>query len=611
LAKTTKNSDIQACISAKRLAGTIRALKKEIINELNIWQNTNAENCQLKIDIHHFQERLKELNILCINCETSNAEIGRRKKRYSEQLIKISKLISEQNFDAANWAIILDEMTFANRELFEILLSTATVERRILQLETAEEEKYRNTAEILSLKRIELRQELYSQMNSYEAFREQINQTESNLTNLQKAIDVYDAEYWQLNDAGHNLQSQIFQLQELLRHSRRNHRFNSSSESSSPLTDTADKNENAEYKSEKCLTTKRKHNATIPHSKKAIYDITNAKGKCQVLPKIMPDTKAIVSGDRIKSKKNATKVAIQSKMDSKSESEISSLRGKSFQVESTRKKGTVANETSDSSSSIRSDFMWNKKQTDSKLNQPISPSSSVPSNASYFLVQHYKSPFKSKLMKSQYQKQIQQKDSNWSSSMESFKTTPSQTMTTEIETKKENRCSGPIKLTGTTVQPSKRIKRQKSLIDLKKSQKTSEEMKKGTMDEVDDNQESITDLQSSEENKIIDSSKSSSSLISDDETTDLTSESISLSDASSSKTNVISPISSIVKDQEKKQSNWRENSKVIESAQCKVHDLQPVKQLSSAATIKSSQVFFPCLNKFVLYFEVLLIIFKP
>ncbi|EJW81397.1 hypothetical protein WUBG_07694, partial [Wuchereria bancrofti] len=77
-------------------------------------------------------------------------------------------------------------------------------------------------------------------------------------------------------------------------------------------------------------------------------------------------------------------------------------------------------------------------------------------------------------------------------------------------------------------------------------------MKKGTMDEVDDNQESITDLQSSEENKIIDSSKSSSSLISDDETTDLTSESISLSDASSSKTNVISPISSIVKDQEKK-----------------------------------------------------------
>ncbi|EJW81398.1 hypothetical protein WUBG_07695 [Wuchereria bancrofti] len=172
-------------------------------------------------------------------------------------------------------------------------------------------------------------------MNSYEAFREQINQTESNLTNLQKAIDVYDAEYWQLNDAGHNLQSQIFQLQELLRHSRRNHRFNSSSESSSPLTDTADKNENAEYKSEKCLTTKRKHNATIPHSKKANYDITNAKGKCQVLPKIMPDTKAIVSDDRIKSKKNATKVAIQSKMDSKSESEISSLRGKSFQVEST------------------------------------------------------------------------------------------------------------------------------------------------------------------------------------------------------------------------------------------------------------------------------------
>ncbi|VIO95203.1 T-cell receptor beta chain ANA 11, putative [Brugia malayi] len=439
----------------------IRSLKKEIINELNIWQNTNAENCQLKIDIHHFQEKLKELNILCINCETSNAEIEHRKKRYSEQLTKISKLISEQNFDAANWAIILDEMAFANRELFEILLSTATVERRALQLETAEEDKYRNTSERLNLRRIELRQELYSQMNNYESLREQINQTESNLTNLQKAIDVYDAEYWQLNDAEHNLQSQIFQLQELLRHSRRHRRFNSTSESSSPLTDTADKNESEEYKSDECLITKRKFNTTIPHrniSKKGNFDITNAKSKCQVLPKTTPDTK--------------------------------------------RKQ--VADETSDSSSNIRSDFMWKKKETDSKLNQPVSPTSS----------------------KSQYQKQIQQKDSNWSSSMESFKTTPSQTMTTETQPK-----------------------RQKSRIDLKKRGKISGGMNKGTVNEIGDNQESITDFQSSEENKIIDSSKSSNFLISDDETTDLTSESISLSDALPSKTNIISPISSITKDQ--------------------------------------------------------------
>ncbi|VDN93419.1 unnamed protein product [Brugia pahangi] len=515
---TTKNSDVHAYISAKRLAGMIRSLKKEIINELNIWQNTNAENCQLKIDIHHFQEKLKELNILCINCETSNAEIEHRKKRYSEQLTKISKLISEQNFDAANWAIILDEMAFANRELFEILLSTATVERRALQLETAEEDKYRNTSERLNLKRIELRQELYSQMNNYESLREQINQTESNLTNLQKAIDVYDAEYWQLNDAEHNLQSQIFQLQELLRHSRRRRRFNSTSESSSPLTDTADKNESEEYKSDECLITKRKFNATIPHrniSKKENFDSTNAKSKCQVLPKTTPDTK--------------------------------------------RKQ--VADETSDSSFNIRSDFMWKKKETDSKLNQPVSPTSSVPSNTSSFLVQHHKSPSKPKLMKfanfynykkSQYQKQIQQKDSNWSSSMESFKTTPSQTMTTETQPK-----------------------RQKSRIDLKKRGKISEEMNKGTVDEIGDNQESITDLQSSEENKIIDSSKSSNFLVSDDETTDLTSESISLSDTLPSKTDIISPISSITRDQ---QTDWRENSKIIGSAQC----LPLVRQLPSS-----------------------------
>ncbi|VDO38010.1 unnamed protein product [Brugia timori] len=520
----------------------IRSLKKEIINELNIWQNTNAENCQLKIDIHHFQEKLKELNILCINCETSNAEIEHRKKRYSEQLTKISKLISEQNFDAANWAIILDEMAFANRELFEILLSTATVERRALQLETAEEDKYRNTSERLNLRRIELRQELYSQMNNYESLREQINQTESNLTNLQKAIDVYDAEYWQLNDAEHNLQSQIFQLQELLRHSRRHRRFNSTSESSSPLTDTADKNESEEYKSDECLITKRKFNTTIPHrniSKKGNFDITNAKSKCQVLPKTTPDTK--------------------------------------------RKQ--VADETSDSSSNIRSDFMWKKKETDSKLNQPVSPTSSVPSNTSCFLVQHHKSPSKLKLMvillkfyeilelyaldfeekfanfynykKSQYQKQIQQKDSNWSSSMESFKTTPSQTMTTETKTKKENQYSGLIKLTGITVQQPKR---QKSRIDLKKRGKISGGMNKGTVNEIGDNQESITDFQSSEENKIIDSSKSSNFLISDDETTDLTSESISLSDALPSKTNIISPISSITKDQVKKLSSLSDNS---------------------------------------------------
>lgn len=70
-------------------------------------------------------------------------------------------------------------------------------------MKTIEEEKYRIVAEKLVLKRIELRQELYSQMNHYESLRAQINQTEANLTNLQKVIDVYDAEYWQLDDGRH------------------------------------------------------------------------------------------------------------------------------------------------------------------------------------------------------------------------------------------------------------------------------------------------------------------------------------------------------------------------------------------------------------------------
>lgn len=52
-----ENDKVEAYVTSKRLAGMIRALKEEIISELNIWQGTNAENCQLKIDIHHFQQR--------------------------------------------------------------------------------------------------------------------------------------------------------------------------------------------------------------------------------------------------------------------------------------------------------------------------------------------------------------------------------------------------------------------------------------------------------------------------------------------------------------------------------------------------------------------------
>lgn len=56
-AVATENSNVQACVVAKRLAGMIRTLKEQIITEMNIWQKTDAENYQLKIDIHHFQQR--------------------------------------------------------------------------------------------------------------------------------------------------------------------------------------------------------------------------------------------------------------------------------------------------------------------------------------------------------------------------------------------------------------------------------------------------------------------------------------------------------------------------------------------------------------------------
>uniref|UniRef100_A0A0R3RI06 THO complex subunit 7 homolog n=1 Tax=Elaeophora elaphi TaxID=1147741 RepID=A0A0R3RI06_9BILA len=302
-----KNNVVVARAIAKRLAGMIRRLKEQIINELNIWQGTNAENCQLEINIHHFQQRLKELDVLCINYETSNAEIRRRKKRYSEQLTKISKLISEQNFDAANWAIILDEIAFVNRELFDILISTATAERRALQMEAINEEKYRIVAEKLVLKRMELRQELYSQMNSYESLRAKINQTETNLTNLQKTIDVYDAEYWQLDDARQDLQSQIFQLQELLHHSQRHCHFGSPSKSSSSKNDNSDKDENAEYKNNKCSTMEQKNNVMIVHRmvSKKNYDVPNAKDESEMISKTTKLTIDDITDKRTESRKSA------------------------------------------------------------------------------------------------------------------------------------------------------------------------------------------------------------------------------------------------------------------------------------------------------------------
>lgn len=205
-------------VTAKCLVGKIRSLKERISNEMKMWKETNADNRKLEVNIQQSHKRLKTLNMLCANCEAQHAEIELRKKRYSEQLTKISRLISEQNFDAANWAIILDEMAFVNRELFETLMSTAAAERKALNVVKTEEERYMVDLEKLLLKRVELRKQLYSEMDWYESLRSQIKNTESSLSQLRKAIDVYDAEYWQLDDAKQDMQSQIFQLQELCRH---------------------------------------------------------------------------------------------------------------------------------------------------------------------------------------------------------------------------------------------------------------------------------------------------------------------------------------------------------------------------------------------------------
>ncbi|VBB32317.1 unnamed protein product [Acanthocheilonema viteae] len=537
----------------------IRTLKEEIINELSIWQETNAENCQLKIDIHHFQQRLKELDVLCSNCETLNAEIKCRKKRYSEQLTKISKLISEQNFEAANWAIILDEMVFVNRELFDTLLSTAIAERQALQIEVVDEEKYRIIAEKLVLKRIELRQELHSQMNSYESLRAQIKQTEIHLMNLQKAVDVYDAEYWQLDDTKHDLQSQIFKLQQLLRHSQRHRHFNSSRKSSPSNDDNSDKDDNAEYKSDKCLTIKSESNETIScrkKSKKMNYDIASAKGEGQMVSKTIPEIKSANVTDKRKDfKKSAIEVAGQSKVDGKFGHE---------KLQSSKREIKIANKTT--SLDILSDFTWNEHENDSMHDQSISTSSPISTDKSHFLVQNRKLPLYEKRINQQYKE-----DSDGSSSTESFKTTPSEIMMSKTETKKGTECFEPIKLIEiAAVSPSfaKDMKHQRSPID--------SEPKEMIANEVNSNQESTTDLRSSDEENGISSSKLSSFPVSDGEGTDLISESISLSDPSSEKTDSVSTVESDIKDHERKLFSFLNNSSEHQT------EIQPPQNISGS-----------------------------
>uniref|UniRef100_A0A8R1XRD9 Uncharacterized protein n=1 Tax=Onchocerca volvulus TaxID=6282 RepID=A0A8R1XRD9_ONCVO len=575
------NDDVQTCVTAKRLAGMIRTLKEQIIDEMNIEQETNTENCQLEINIHRFQERLKELDILYLNCETSNAEIQRRKKRYSEQLAKISKLVSEQNFDAANWAIILDEMVFVNRELFEILMSTAIAERRALQvnsthhtessMEIIEEEKYRFIAEKLVLKRTELRQELHSQMNSYELLRAQINQIENNLMNLQKTIDVYDAEYWQLNDARDDLKLQIFQLQQLLRQ-RRRCCLNSSNKSSSSHNDNDD---NDHSMNDKCLTVQRKKsNSTIPSLKilkKENNSIVNTKYKDQIISKTMPEMKHNASD------KNATEERMESRKNAIKKKEMAMI-----------------NQASSSSLDIRSNFIWIKETR--KKNQSLSPDSSISSSTSYFFVEHHKTDFK--LMKSQHEERIYQKhkkNSNRSTSTGSFKTTQSQNVASEIEIKKQIKYSQPVKSTKPIVLSPNSARhtdfQKSSLMNRKQKEKNSEEMKKITVDRVDIDRETTIDLQNSNKENTIDSSKSSKGTISDDETTDLTSESISISDKLPNTINELSSIRSDIKEQEKEPSHSYEIRKVVDNTDCELNQSHPIKKLSPTRAIKSSLTY--------------------
>ncbi|VDK76146.1 unnamed protein product [Onchocerca ochengi] len=528
------NDDVQTCVTAKRLAGMIRTLKEQIIDEMNIEQETNTENCQLEINIHRFQERLKELDILYLNCETSNAEIQRRKKRYSEQLAKISKLVSEQNFDAANWAIILDEMVFVNRELFEILMSTAIAERRALQMEIIEEEKYRFIAEKLVLKRTELRQELHSQMNSYELLRAQINQIENNLMNLQKTIDVYDAEYWQLNDARDDLKLQIFQLQQLLRQ-RRRCCLNSSNKSSSSHNDNDD---NDHSMNDKCLTVQRKKsNSTIPSLKilkKENNSIVNTKYKDQIISKTMPEMKHNASD------KNATEERMESRKNAIKKKEMAMI-----------------NQASSSSLDIRSNFIWIKETR--KKNQSLSPDSSISSSTSYFFVEHHKTDFKL------------------------------------MEIKKQIKYSQPVKSTKPIVLSPNSAGhsefQKSSLMNRKQKEKNSEEMKKITVDRVDIDRETTIDLQNSNKENTIDSSKSSKGTISDDETTDLTSESISISDKLPNTINELSSIRSDIKEQEKEPSHSYEIRKVVDNTDCELNQSHPIKKLSPTRAIKSSLTY--------------------
>ncbi|KHN73073.1 hypothetical protein Tcan_14776 [Toxocara canis] len=206
-------------LAEKRLASIIRYLKQELNDNLELLETTRAENQQLKKKIAQYEKKIDEQNIQCQQYEHHNADLREKKRSYLERLKSFSVIVSQQNFDAGNWGIILDEMSFVSRELWDLLRRSITAEQIAAKAEAVEEEKFASESERLLKTRTDLREQLYGAMDTYESQRSQIRITEENLSRLGKILDVYDAEFWQLSDVKSDLQMQIYKLEEMVRKS--------------------------------------------------------------------------------------------------------------------------------------------------------------------------------------------------------------------------------------------------------------------------------------------------------------------------------------------------------------------------------------------------------
>uniref|UniRef100_A0A915BLV0 Uncharacterized protein n=1 Tax=Parascaris univalens TaxID=6257 RepID=A0A915BLV0_PARUN len=214
-ALTPRNDQI--LFAEKRLEGIIRYLKQELDDNLEILENIRGNNQRLKNDIARYENRINEQNVQCQQYESHNADLREKKRSYLERLKAVSILVSQQNFDAGNWGIVLDEISFVSRELWDFLRRSITAERTAIKMEAAEEDKFAVDIEPMLRTRKELREQLHDAMIMYESQRSQIRLTEENLSRLGKIIDVYDAELWQLNDVKSDLQLQIYKLEQILR----------------------------------------------------------------------------------------------------------------------------------------------------------------------------------------------------------------------------------------------------------------------------------------------------------------------------------------------------------------------------------------------------------